>query len=258
MTQPAAPGSSPGRPLRTGVPTLRAATYEDLDQITEVMVTACLDTPDAVWLIADRDERETVYRRYSAAMFPAILADDATYVDVADIDAEVCAVAVWDDYADHVLSDAQAEARWRALVNSVSGPYADRIVLLDDITVAHQPRTKHFCLSGIGVRPDRQGYGLGTRLLRYRHHELDAMNLPSYVVATTRAARHLFAREGYQDRDPSPFFLPDAGPAMWPMVRDGRARRASRPPHPTTPHTPLSIPRGTRFAGRCRARHRRR
>lgn len=47
---------------------IRQATPADLDQITATLVDAFLDTPDARWLIPDRDARHTVYPRLCAAL----------------------------------------------------------------------------------------------------------------------------------------------------------------------------------------------
>lgn len=213
-------GTGTGGGFRTGVPTIRAATVADVDQVTGVMVDAFLDTPDGPWLIPDRDERRTVYLRYCRALAGFTVADDDSYVEVADIDGEVAAAAIWFDNTRVSVAAAQREEQWQRLTVQACGVYADRFGLLDEVFAAHHPSTPHVYLAWLGVHPARQGAGLGSALLRSWHRDLDEANVPAYLVATSYPARRLYLRCGYADRDPAPFFLPGHGPAMWPMWRD--------------------------------------
>lgn len=190
--------------------TIRLATADDTDQITTVLVEAFLDTPDAPWLIPDRDERRAVYERFSRALIEFTLAYG--YIEVTE---PVEAAAVWFDYA-YTPPDL---AVYDKLRSAACGRHADRFRLLDDTFAAHHPRTPHHYLAWLGVRPDRQCRGLGSALLRYRNERLDAAGLPAYLVATSSGAADLYARHGYQRRRGTPFFLPDSGPPMWAMWR---------------------------------------
>jgi GNAT superfamily N-acetyltransferase len=209
-----------GHRLRTGVPTIRAATDRDIDQITDVMVAAFLDTPDGPWLVPDRDERRAVYERYCKALTGFTLADDNGYVEVADIDGQIAGAAIWLDYVHVSVAAADWEAQWPPLAANACGDHMPRFLLLDTVFAAHHPTTPHFYLAWLGVHPDRHRTGLGAALLRHRHTDLDDLGVPAYLVATSYPARNLFLRHGYQDHQPAPFFLPDNGPAMWPMWRD--------------------------------------
>lgn len=192
---------------------VRIATSADTDQIIEVLVEAFLDTPDAPWLVPDRDERRTIYQRFSRALVGFTL--ERGYIEVTD---PVEAAAVWFDYA-YTPPDLAAYDHLRS---AACGPYADRFRLLDDTFAAHHPRTPHHYLAWLGVHPDRQCTGLGSALLRHRNERLDTAGLPAYLVATSSGAVDLYARHGYQRRRGTPFFLPDNGPPMWGMWRTSR------------------------------------
>jgi GNAT superfamily N-acetyltransferase len=73
------------------------------------------------------------------------------------------------------------------------------------------------------VAPARQRCGLGSALLAWQHEELDRTGAAAYLEATSGAARRLYLRHGYRDRNP-PIDLPD-GPRMWPMWREPGAVR---------------------------------
>ncbi|WP_173078244.1 GNAT family N-acetyltransferase [Phytohabitans rumicis] len=183
------------------------------------MVAAFMGTLEAAWLVADQDEREAVYGRFYRAMAASVLDDDGGYVEVAEISGRIYAAAVWYDYS-HFGTSAIVQQDWDALLTAACGVHAERFRLLDATFASYRPAVSHFYLAWIGVRPDRQGVGLGSALLAHRHADLDDVAIPSYAVAPSHACRRLFARHGYQDGRKIPFYLPANGPAMWPMWRD--------------------------------------
>ena len=74
----------------------------------------------------------------------------------------------------------------------------------------------------LGVHPDLQGRGLGSRLLEFHHAELDQLGVAGYLEAASEQARVLYLRHGYTDLPGGPIELPD-GALMYPMVRLPRA-----------------------------------
>jgi ribosomal protein S18 acetylase RimI-like enzyme len=59
----------------------------------------------------------------------------------------------------------------------------------------HEP---HWYLPWIGVRPEAQGAGLGSALLRRGLARADADGLPAYLEATNRRNAALYARHGFE------------------------------------------------------------
>jgi hypothetical protein len=73
------------------------------------------------------------------------------------------------------------------------------------------------------VRPDRQGVGTGTALLRAYHQILDHdAGAPAYLEAADLRTRDVYLRHGYADHGP-PIQLPD-GPLMYPMWRECKCK----------------------------------
>jgi GNAT superfamily N-acetyltransferase len=201
---------------RRPVPTIRDAHPGDLDKITNVLVEAFLATPDAVWLIPDEGERRTVYGRYCGALLEVALSDrsDGWFIHVTD---DVCAVAVWQDYVEF---ETPPPDLYNEILNTACGRYADRFRLLDSVLAHHHPTAPHHHLAWLGVRPDRQGRGLGSGLLRHAQQSMDADGFATYLVAVSPQARDFYLRRGYWLYHPAPMFLPDSGPPLWAMRRD--------------------------------------
>ncbi|WP_173054923.1 GNAT family N-acetyltransferase [Phytohabitans houttuyneae] len=206
-----------GRPW---VPAIRDAQPGDVDKITNVLVEAFMATPDAVWLIPDEQERRIVYGRYSRALLEAALSEesDGWFIHVTD---DVDAVAVWQDYVEF---ETPAPDLYNEILNATCGRYADRFRLLDSVLARHHPTAPHHHLAWLGVRPDGQGHGLGSALLRHAQQSMDATDdsegVPTYLVAVSAQARDFYERRGYWLYHPAPMFLPDSGPPLWAMWRD--------------------------------------
>jgi GNAT superfamily N-acetyltransferase len=99
------------------------------------------------------------------------------------------------------------------------GKHLRRFRALDEAFDANHPHgTVHHHLAFLAVRPDSQGSGLGTALLREHHRRLDESGTPGYLEASSERSRELYLRNGYRLHG-EPFYLPD-GPPFWPMWRE--------------------------------------
>lgn len=83
------------------------------------------------------------------------------------------------------------------------------------------PRTPHYYLPYIGVEPEHQGRGLGTRLMMPVLERCDREGLGAYLEASSEANRRLYLRLGFEVTDE--LVLPK-GPPVWPMWREPRDR----------------------------------
>jgi len=82
----------------------------------------------------------------------------------------------------------------------------------------HPTGTPHHHLAILAVRPDCQGQGIGTALLRAHHAVLDEAGLPAYLEASDLRTRRLYAALGYGDHG-LPIHLA-RGSLMFPMWRN--------------------------------------
>lgn len=86
---------------------------------------------------------------------------------------------------------------------------------------AHHPKTPpHAYLWFLGVRPDAQGLGVGSRMLADGLARVDAKGLPAYLESSSPANVPLYRRHGFEVVEVLRA-TPDA-PEMWAMWREAR------------------------------------
>lgn len=85
----------------------------------------------------------------------------------------------------------------------------------------HHPMERaHAYLWFLGVRPQAQGLGVGSRLLAAGLQRVDAVGLPAYLESSSPANVPLYRRHGFEvTREIQP--TPDS-PVMWAMWREPR------------------------------------
>ena len=77
-------------------------------------------------------------------------------------------------------------------------------------------REPHFYVPYVGVAPEGQGAGLGTKLLGKTLERADAAGLPTYLEATSERNAALYERLGFEHLGP---FTVLGSPPLWPMRR---------------------------------------
>lgn len=165
------------------------------------------------WLVPDDAKREAVL----ADNFE-ILIDHAMRHGLVQATADRSGVAVW---LPQVGEPAPPPADYDARVAASCGEWTPRFQHLDELFEASHPHDAHHHLAFLAIAPGCQGRGIGTALLRHHHATLDAEGVPGYLEASSERSRDLYARHGYQVREP--FRLPDGTP-FYPMWREPAAR----------------------------------
>jgi GNAT superfamily N-acetyltransferase len=161
------------------------ASAADLDALSQVIADALCPRAPSRWLIADPAARRAILPGYFR-----IYAEHAIAVGVI-----------------HTTPDRAAAAPW-------TGRFQAFDTALD---ARHLAGVAHHHLALLAVRPDRQGQGTGTALLRAHHQELDRDGIPAYLEGSDLRTRRIYLRHGYGDHGP-PIQLA-GGPCMYPMVR---------------------------------------
>jgi ribosomal protein S18 acetylase RimI-like enzyme len=77
-------------------------------------------------------------------------------------------------------------------------------------------REPHFYVPYVGVAPEGQGAGLGTKLLGKTLERADAAGLPTYLEATSERNAALYERLGFEHLG---VFTVLGSPPLWPMRR---------------------------------------
>ena len=109
------------------------------------------------------------------------------------------------------------EANFDARIEDTMAAHLGRLAVCLKVFGAFHPAEPAWFLQFVGVRPDRQGRGIGSALLDGVLTRADAALEPAWLVATSARNRALYERHGFACvRD---LTLPD-GPTAFAMWRE--------------------------------------
>jgi ribosomal protein S18 acetylase RimI-like enzyme len=190
----------------------RLATPRDRASIATTLSAAFHDDPVFQWCVPDDTHR--------AAALPGVfgaIADGFVPLGSTRVTADATGAALWAPPG--TAADVDADAMRAALAPLPAGDAArfEAVVALLD---AHHPHEPCWHLQFVGVRPERQGRGVGGALLRGVLDRLDEDAAPAYLEATSEHNRRLYARHGF--RVVQELRVADS-PPLWAMWRDPRA-----------------------------------
>lgn len=191
---------------------LRGGRPHEVEAVIDVLAAAFAGGDVDQWLGATDDTRRAHFRTVVAAAF----ADGI--VRVADEDGVLLGAALWFPRPAALQAPSSATGRMAVLERLL----AER----------HPVAPAHHHLAYLGVRPDRQGQGIGSYLLIGHHAYLHVSRTPAYLEANDPRNRALYLRHGYSDMG-TPILLPGGIP-IWPMWR---------PPTPAGPVPGALAPR---------------
>lgn len=181
----------------------------DAEAVTAVIAEAFSSLAATAWLVPEPDQRLRILTGNFRIFVEHALEHGAVLTT-----ADRSAVAVWFPRDGEPLPEpADYDRRLAAAVD----PWTERFQVLDALFEANHPAAPHHHLAFLAVRPDRQGGGLGSALLRHYHRRLDASGTAAYLEASSEQSRDLYLRHGYRPHG-DPFTLPDGTP-FWPMWR---------------------------------------
>lgn len=178
--------------------------------VAERVAAAFLVLDASRWLVPDAGKREVVL----AGQFE-IVVDHAMRHGLVFGTTDLTGVAVW--LPSIGANPAPPPPDYDSRLAAACGEWRDRFAHLDELFAANHPQPDHHHLAFLAVQPDRQGQGVGSALLRHHHAWLDAKRMPGYLEASSELGVELYAKHGYQVREP--FRLPDGTP-FWPMWRE--------------------------------------
>jgi ribosomal protein S18 acetylase RimI-like enzyme len=108
-----------------------------------------------------------------------------------------------------------------AILRATGVARVPRILALQSAIDAHHPKSRPYAyLWFLGVRPNAQGRGIGSRLLRAAGRRLDAEGLGAYLETQTRRNVSLYRRHGFEVT--AEFHAREDSPPMWGMWREPR------------------------------------
>jgi ribosomal protein S18 acetylase RimI-like enzyme len=196
---------------------IRAAEPADLRTVADTLARAFLNDPIFVWVFPEEEGRlEKMVHFFTAGMEPIIVSQGGRLemTDGGDGAALWAAPGHWAD-AVPPLPDREPPA---PVVDAVG---LRKLGVLFETLHAHHPTDAHWYLEGIGVRPDRQGEGVGSSLIAAGLRRADAASVPAYLETQNPTNIPLYERHGFEvvgEMD-----IPLDGPHMWRMWRPSAA-----------------------------------
>ncbi len=174
------------------------------------------------WLMGGRDQeaRARRFRRFMGAY-----ATGPSFRDHAEIHmtADDSASAVWLRPPGHFSQPVTEQLRMLPVLLALFGLGTPRALgLLNAMETQHPTDAAHWYLLGLATRRDRQGQGIGGRLLSFGLARVDAERLPAYLESSNPRNISLYERHGF--RITRRLDLPKGAPtatAMWRSATSG-------------------------------------
>jgi GNAT superfamily N-acetyltransferase len=198
------------------------------DRTAEVVKATGADVPELAWTLAqafeddparrhfmpdDSTRRHRLGRLFAELALPDALRREETYATP-----DMGAAALW-------VPPGQAGSRLLGTLRLI--PLAASIFGGRNLARAlrglafvefNHPREPHWYLWLMGVRPDRQGEGVGSILMRDMLDCIDDERMPAYLEATSPRNRDMYLKHGFEVTREVRW--PGGGPPLWLMWRE--------------------------------------
>jgi GNAT superfamily N-acetyltransferase len=189
----------------------RAATHDDLAALTRTLAAAFEGDPIFAWLLRDERQRYGRLLRFFALEIGQIVLPAGTAWTSPDRSG-ACLELPPGRWRMPLRTQALHAPRFTAVFGR-SLPRALAVITKMERMHLREP---HVYVPYVGVAPEAQGAGLGTRLLGRSMERADAQRLPTYLEATSEQNAALYARLGFEHL--GAFAVLDS-PPLWPMRR---------------------------------------
>ena len=187
---------------------VRTATEADTDSISAALARAFHDDPIAVYCLPSERRRARQLHRFYRGRLRTLLADELVFRDDEGLGAALWAAPDrWHVPLGELLRSANFNRRTPAVLAGFGR--VDKV----------HPREPHFYLSVLGVVPEAQGRGVGSRLLAPMLERCDREGVPAYLESSKAENLPFYERHGFRVTGDLRF---PRGPQLWTMWREPR------------------------------------
>jgi predicted N-acetyltransferase YhbS len=193
---------------------IRQATESDVPALRESLARAFHEDPIATWSLPSERRRAGQLSRFYRERLRTLLADELVFCDE-----DRRGAALW-AAPDRWEVGAAEMARMRIVTRRTP------VFLVGAMRVdrAH-PREPHYYLASLGVAPEAQGNGVGSRLLGPMLERCDREGVPAYLESSRDRNVPFYERHGFRVTDE--LRLPLGGPTLWLMWREPAGARTA-------------------------------
>ena len=193
---------------------VRVVTRADVDRIAESLALAFEDDPVMGFLFPNPASR---VRRLNRFFRTGLLVQHLSY-GACFTDAESSGAALWDPPGRWRITLGQLLRGAPHMLAALGARVPAGLRALSAVERAH-PATPHYYLAVLGTRPDRQGKGVASSVLRPILERCDADGLGAYLESSKESNIAFYRRHGFETT--GEIRLP-GGPVVWPMWREPR------------------------------------
>jgi len=177
---------------------------DQLEQVATTIALGFADDPIFKWIFGVHEGKEPLSLELGLALARVIAANTTPVDEIHGFRDHSC-VALW--RAPVSLVTPEIEAFNTELHMSCVERYVEinsaRLSLtseFSDALHAQRPDEEHWYLSTFATRPDRQGQGLGGRVITAMLERSDQLGIPTYLESSNPRNHAFYLRHGYEDR----------------------------------------------------------
>jgi ribosomal protein S18 acetylase RimI-like enzyme len=164
----------------------------ELTEAAELLGRAFSPTPNLTAILGGLGERD----RRTAALFRVTIGHAPGQVFVAKKDGRIVGVMRMVEWPKCQMSLLRGLKHMTAMLNAL-GPAVLRGAKLRRVWSQHDPKESHWHLDPLGVIPELQGKGIGSKLLLYFCAEVDAKAQAAYLETDRQENVRLYERYGF-------------------------------------------------------------
>ena len=187
------------------------------DDVANILTTAFFNDPLFLWFLRKDRKKENACQNMFKTTLEKYYKPSIVYKDKSSNSS-----SIWVDSKDLLqASDMSLPMKLRFLFHMVdwcSVSRFNRFLKMLDAQEEHHPTEHHHYLWVIGVRPEAQGQGFGTRMLRHHLNILDQLGVPAYLENSNEINAPLYRRLGFKQINEMK--LDENGPYLWGMWRE--------------------------------------
>ncbi len=196
---------------------------ERVDDAADVLARSFGTTPDYVHMFPDPDRRSRALRGFMRAPVRDAQAEGNCWA--ATEDRQLLGVAAWQApgrYPWSISRNLRALPALLSVLRHAPRSFRDLTRFGSNID-AHFPQHPVWYLQVIGVSPEAQGLGIGSRLLGPALESSDQDQVPCYLETSNREAVPFYLRAGFEIVEEDVSLMP-GGPTYWLMTRQPQHR----------------------------------